>query len=125
MSASPPPPGPSGPWPASSGGGTAAISPADARAYAGRVDAVAQGIAAAHEALRRLGEEPLTVGSGQDNRAIAGWFRDLLVTDTAPAARGLADDLDRVGAAVRDGASAWEQADGGAAASFRSDPGPA
>jgi hypothetical protein len=119
VSASPPPPGPSG-----GAEGSAAIRPADARTYAGRVDALSRGVAEAHEALRRLGEEPLAVGTGQDNRAIAGWFRDLLVTDTAPAARRLADDLDRVGVAVREGATAWEWTDGHAAGSFRPDAGP-
>lgn len=105
--------------------GGAAIDPADARTFAGRVDALSQGVAEAHEALRRLAEQPLPVGSGQDNRAIAGWYRELLAADTAPAARGLTDELDRLCRSVRDAATAWEQADGRAAGSFRPDAGPA
>lgn len=121
MTAPVPPTGPSG----RSGGGTAAIDPADARTFAGRVDALEQGVAEAHEALRRLSEEPLAVGSGQDNGAIAGWYRDLLVSDTAPAARRLADELDRLRRTVCEAAVAWEQADARAAGSFRPDAGPA
>lgn len=118
MTVPPPSPGPVGP------GGTAAVRPADVAAFARRVDALSQGVTEAHEALRRLSDAPLPVGSGDDNRAIAGWYRDLLVGDTAPAAAALATDLDTVRRAVRESAAAWEQADRGAAGYLRADPGP-
>lgn len=104
--------------------GSAAIRPTDARAFAGRVDALEQGVIEAHEALARLAVEPLAIGSGADNAAIAAWYRDLVSADTVPAARTLAGELEGVRRAVREGAAAWEHTESGAAATFRADPGP-
>lgn len=115
MSAPQPPGGADGPI----------IRPVETRAFAGRIDALAQGVTEAHEALRRLGTEPLAVGSGADNASIAAWYRDLVDHDTAPAARALADELDGVRRAVHESVVAWEQGDADGAASFRRDePGP-
>lgn len=105
------------------GGGEAAMRPDEARAFAGKVDALEQGVAEAQAALDALAAESLPVGSGEDNAAIAAWYRDLVTSDTVPAARTLAGELDALRRAVRESAAAWEQTDADAAASYRTDPG--
>ena len=106
-------PGPSGPGPGtpSGGGGSAALHPADARRFAGRVDDLERTVAEAREALRRLAEDPLATGTGQDNAEMAAWYRELLVTDTVPAADDLSRQLDAVRRAVVEGAAAWEESE--------------
>ncbi|HEY2223605.1 hypothetical protein [Actinomycetospora sp.] len=98
----PPGPGPSGDE------GSAALDPADARRFAGRVDDLERTVAEAREALRRLAEDPLSTGTGQDNAEMAAWYRELLVTDTVPAADDLSRQLDAVRRAVVEGTAAWE-----------------
>jgi uncharacterized protein YukE len=112
-----------GPGGAGGPGGEVSMQPDEARAFAGQVDALEQGIADAQAALDGLAAEPLAVGSGQDNAAIAGWYRDLVTSDTMPAARTLAGELGDLGRAVRESATAWEHLDAGGAASYRTDPG--
>ena len=107
--------------PEGSGDGTV-IRPDEARAFAGTLDELERGVADAHEALGRLAGEPLAVGSGADNAAIAAWYRELVASDTAPAARALAVELDAVRHAVRSSVAAWEQTDGQASSSLRLDP---
>lgn len=96
------------------------IEPGEVLAVAGRVDALAQGVAEAQEALRRLAAEPLAVGTGGDNAAIAAWYRELVDTDTAPAAAALAADLDAVRSSLRADAAGWEQLDRDDAEGFAS-----
>ena len=108
---------------AGSAGGEAAMSPDEARAFAGKVDALEQGVTEAQAALDGLGAESLAVGSGEDNAAIAAWYRELVMSDTVPAARSLAAELAELRQAVRDSAAVWEQADADAAASVRPEPG--
>jgi uncharacterized protein YukE len=120
MSASQPPPGGDG---GTHGGGEAAMRPDEARAFAGKVDALEQGVTEAQAALDGLGAESLAVGSGEDNAAIAAWYRELVTSDTVPAARTLAAELDALRRAVRESAAAWEHTDAGAAATYRPDPG--
>jgi uncharacterized protein YukE len=103
------------------GSGEVSIQPDEARAFAGQVDALEQGIADAQAALDGLAAEPLAVGSGQDNAAIAGWYRDLVTSDTVPAARTLAGELGDLGRAVRDSATRWEHLDSGGAGAFGAD----
>lgn len=105
------------------GGGEAAMRPDETRAFAGKVDALEQGVTEAQAALDGLAAESLAVGTGEDNAAIAAWYRDLVTSDTVPAARTLAAELAELRRAVRESATAWEQADADAAASFRTDPG--
>lgn len=114
----------SAPEPPSGGGDGQVIRPVETRAFAGQVEALEQGVTEAHEALRRLGAETLAVGSGADNAAIAAWYRDLVETDTVPAARSLATELDAVRHAVRESVAAWERADADASSTLRTDPGP-
>ena len=102
-----------------SGSGTVAIEPSAVQDFAGRVDALEQGVSEAHEALRRLADEPLATGTGQDNAAISAWYRELVSSDSAPAARDLAGELDGVRTAVREGATSWEHTESGTAGSFR------
>ncbi|MEJ2886695.1 hypothetical protein [Actinomycetospora aeridis] len=106
------------------GAGEAAMRPDEARAFAGKVDALEQGVLEAQAALDGLGAESLAVGSGEDNAAIASWYRELVTSDTVPAARTLATELAELHRAIRESAVAWEQADADAAASLRPDPGP-
>ena len=105
------------------GAGEAAMRPDEARAFAGKVDALEQGVAEARAALDALGAESLAVGSGEDNVAIAAWYRELVTSDTVPAARALADELGELRRAVRERAAAWEHTDTGAAATYRAEPG--
>jgi len=63
------------------------------------------------EALRRLAEDPLATGTGQDNAEMAAWYRELLVTDTVPAADDLSRQLDAVRRAVVEGTAAWEESE--------------
>jgi hypothetical protein len=116
MSAPQPPPG-------GSGGGEAAMQPDETRAFAGRVDALEQGVAEAQAALDRLAAESLPVGSGEDNAAIAAWYRELVASDTLPAARTLAGELEALQSAVRRSVALWEQADETGARSLGPDPG--
>jgi len=104
-------------------GGEAAMRPDETRAFAGKVDALEQGVTEAQAALDGLAAESLAVGTGEDNAAIAAWYRDLVTSDTVPAARALAAELAELRRAVRESAAAWEQADADAAATFRTDPG--
>jgi len=106
------------------GAGEAAMRPDEARAFAGRVDALEQGVAEAQAALDRLAAESLPVGSGEDNAAIAAWYRELVTSDTVPAARTLAGELEALKAAVRQSAALWEQADQSGARALDQDPGP-
>ena len=76
-----------GPGPADERG-FAALDPEDARRFAGRVDDLERTVAEAREALRRLAEDPLATGTGQENAEMASWYRELLVTDTVPGRRG-------------------------------------
>ena len=105
--------GPSGPGPGTPSGedGSAALHPADARRFAGRVDDLERTVAEAREALRRLAEDPLATGTGQDNAEMAAWYRELLVTDTVPAADDLSRQLDAVRRAVVEGTAAWEESE--------------
>ncbi|WP_285652653.1 hypothetical protein [Actinomycetospora sp. NBRC 106375] len=105
------------------GGGEAAMRPDEARAFAGKVDALSDGVAEAQAALDGLGAESLAVGSGEDNAAIAAWYRELVTSDTVPAARALADELGELRRVVRESAAAWEHTDAGAAATYRAEPG--
>lgn len=105
------------------GGGEAAMRPDETRALAGKVDALEQGVTEAQAALDGLAAESLAVGSGEDNAAIAAWYRDLVTSDTVPAARTLATELAELRRALRDSATAWEQADADAASSLRPDAG--
>lgn len=104
-------------------GGEVSFQPEEARAFAGQVDALEQGIADAQAALDGLAAEPLAVGSGQDNAAIADWYRDLVTSDTVPAARTLAGELADLGRAVRESATSWEHLDTGGAGALGADPG--
>jgi hypothetical protein len=106
-------PGPLGPGPGTPSGadGSAALNPADARRFAGRVDDLERTVAEAREALRRLAEDPLATGTGQDNAEMAAWYRELLVTDTVPAADDLSRQLDAVRRAVVEGTAAWEESE--------------
>ncbi|PVZ09615.1 hypothetical protein [Actinomycetospora cinnamomea] len=122
MSAPEPPPGGSGGGPG--GSGEAAMQPDETRAFAARVDALEQGVAEAQAALDRLAAESLAVGSGEDNAAIAAWYRELVATDTLPAARTLAGELEALQGAVRQSVAMWEQADDAGARSLRPDTGP-
>ena len=79
--------------------------------FAGRVDDLERTVAEAREALRRLAEDPLATGTGQENAEMASWYRELLVTDTVPAAEDLTRQLDAVRRAVVEGTAAWEEAD--------------
>ncbi|MFC5062764.1 hypothetical protein [Actinomycetospora atypica] len=99
-----------GPGPADERG-FAALDPEDARRFAGRVDDLERTVAEAREALRRLAEDPLATGTGQENAEMASWYRELLVTDTVPAAEDLTRQLDAVRRAVVEGTAAWEEAD--------------
>jgi hypothetical protein len=99
-----------GPGPADDRG-FAALDPEDARRFAGRVDDLERTVAEAREALRRLAEDPLATGTGQENAEMASWYRELLVTDTVPAAEDLTRQLDAVRRAVVEGTAAWEEAD--------------
>jgi hypothetical protein len=119
MSAPQPPPGGDG----GTGGGEAAMRPDEARAFAGKVDALEQGVTEAQAALDGLGAESLAVGTGEDNAAIAAWYRELVTSDTVPAARTLAAELDALRRAVRESAAAWEHTDAGAAATYRPESG--
>ena len=110
---------------AAGAGGEAAMRPEETRAFAGRVDALEQGVAEAQAALDRLAAETLPVGSGEDNAAIAAWYRELLTSDTVPAARTLAGELEALKSAVRQSAALWEQTDAGGARSLGPEPGPA
>jgi hypothetical protein len=114
----PRPPGEGG----GTGGGEAAMRPDEARAFAGKVDALEQGVVEAQAALDGLAAESLAVGSGEDNAAIAAWYRRLVTSDTVPAARTLAAELADLRRAVRESAVAWEHTDAGAAASLRQEP---
>lgn len=118
-----PPGGDGGTGDGGTGGGGAAMQPDEARAFAGKVDALEQGVTEAQAALDSLGAESLAVGSGEDNAAIAAWYRELVTSDTVPAARTLAAELDALRRAVRESAAAWEHTDAGAAATYRPDPG--
>lgn len=102
------------------GGGDPQIVSGEVLAVAGRVDVLQDGVTEAQAALRLLAAEPLAVGSGQDNTAIAAWYRALVEDDTAPAAAALAADLDAVRATLRRDVAGWEQTDRGGAASFGS-----
>lgn len=113
----------SAPDPGTGGSEGASMRPDEARAFAGKVDALEQGVTEAQDALGRLAAESLAVGSGEDNAAIAAWYRALVTSDTVPAARTLAAELDALRRAVRESAAAWEHTDAGAAATFRTDPG--
>jgi hypothetical protein len=113
----------SAPEPPAGGGDGQVIRPVETRAFAGQVDALEQGVTEAHEALRRLAAETLPVGSGADNAAIAAWYRDLVETDTVPAARALAGELDGVRRPVRESVAAWERADADVRSTYRVDPG--
>jgi uncharacterized protein YukE len=104
-------------------GGEAAMRPEETRAFAGRVDALEQGVAEAQAALDRLAAETLPVGSGEDNAAIAAWYRELVTSDTVPAARTLAGELEALKSAVRQSAALWEQTDTGGARSLGPEPG--
>lgn len=112
--------------PGAADGGGPEIVTGEVLAVAGRVDALTDSVTEAQDALRRLAAEPLAVGSGQDNAAIAGWYRDLVDGDTAPAAAALAADLDAVRSLMRRDVAAWEQHDRRGAGSFVADedPGP-
>jgi uncharacterized protein YukE len=110
---------------AAGAGGEAAMRPEETRAFAGRVDALEQGVAEAQAALDRLAAETLPVGSGEDNAAIAAWYRELVTTDTVPAARSLAGELEALKSAVRQSAALWEQTDAGGARPLGQEPGPA
>lgn len=101
---------------------SAALSPADARRFTSHLDDLERSVAEARDALRRLAETPLATGGGQDNAAIAAWYRDLLAADAAPAADELARELDAVRRAVGEGAAAWEETEGRAAEAFTRDP---
>lgn len=114
---------PTGGGGAGGGGGEAAMRPDEARAFAGKVDALEQGVAEAQAALDGLAAEALPVGTGEDNAAIAAWYRQLVTSDTVPAARTLGRELDELRRAVRESAAAWEHTDAGAAASYRTEPG--
>jgi uncharacterized protein YukE len=103
-------------------GDEAAMHPDEARAFAGKVDALEQGVLDAQSALDGLAAESLAVGSGEDNAAIAAWYRQLVTSDTVPAARTLAAELAELRRAVRESATAWEHTDAGAAAAYREDP---
>ncbi|MEJ2863278.1 hypothetical protein [Actinomycetospora flava] len=103
--------------------GEASMRPDETRAFAGKVDALEQGVTEAQAALDGLAAESLAVGTGEDNAAIAAWYRDLVTSDTVPAARTLAAELAELRRAVRESAAAWEQADADAASTFRTDPG--
>jgi uncharacterized protein YukE len=116
-------PGGSGGGGGGGGGGEVSMQPDEARAFAGQVDGLEQGIADAQAALDGLAAEPLAVGSGQDNAAIAGWYRDLVTSDTVPAARTLAGELGELGRVVRESAAAWEHLDADGAGAFGADQG--
>jgi hypothetical protein len=75
------------------------------------VDDLERTVAEAREALRRLAEDPLATGTGQDNAEMAAWYRELLVTDTVPAADDLSRQLEAVRRAVVEGTAAWESTD--------------
>ena len=104
--------------PPGAGGGDPEIVSGEVLAVAGRVDGLQDRVTEAQDALRRLGAEPLPVGSGQDNLAIAAWYRTLVDSDTAPAAAAIAADLDAVRVSLRRDVAGWEQTDRGGAASF-------
>lgn len=104
-------------------GRAASLDPEDARRFASRVDDLERTVAEAREALRRLAEDPLATGTGQDNAEMAAWYRELLVTDTVPAADELTRELDAVRRAVVEGTAAWEEADRRTGDAFRSGPG--
>lgn len=99
-------------------GGDPGIATGEVLAVAGRVDALSDGVADAQAALRRLAAEPLPVGTGQDNAAIAAWYRELVDSDTAPAAAAVAADLDAVRTTLRRDVAGWEQNDRRGAASL-------
>lgn len=107
--------------PAGGRGPDAGIDTGEVVAVAGRVDALHDGLTDAQDALRRLAGEPLAVGTGADNAAIAAWYRDLVDRDTAPAAGALAADLDAVRSILRRDAAEWERTDEAGAASFGPD----
>ncbi|GAA4827121.1 hypothetical protein GCM10023201_12390 [Actinomycetospora corticicola] len=113
----------SGPGPASERG-FAALDPADAERFAGRVDDLERTVAEAREALRRLAEDPLATGTGQENTEMAAWYRELLVTDTVPAADDLARQLDAVRRAVVEGTAAWRESERSIRDSLDPGPGP-
>lgn len=115
--------GPAGGGSAGGGGGEAAMRPDEARAFAGKVDALEEGVAEAQAALDGLAGESLAVGTGEDNAAIAAWYRRLVTSDTVPAARTLAGELGELRRAVRDSAALWEQTDADSARSLRMDQG--
>ena len=101
---------------------SAALSPEDARRFTRRLDDLEDSVAAARDALRRLADTPLATGGGQDNAAIAAWYRELLATDAAPAADALARELDAVRRAVGEGTAAWEETEARAREAFGEDP---
>lgn len=71
-----------GPGPADDRG-FAALDPEDARRFAGRVDDLERTVAEAREALRRLAEDPLATGTGQENAEMASSVRRAVVEGTA------------------------------------------
>ena len=101
---------------------SAALSPADAHRFTGRLDELEASVAEARDALRRLADTPLATGTGQDNAAIAAWYRELLTVDAAPAADVLARELEAVRRAVDEGTAAWERTEARAADSFGAGP---
>ena len=101
---------------------SAALSPEDARRFGGRLDDLERSVDEARDALRRLADTPLATGGGQDNAAIAAWYRDLVATDAAPAADALARELDALRRAVGAGTAAWEETEGRARETFGRDP---
>jgi len=107
-----------------SAGESTVLRPEDAERFTSRLDDLEQSVAEARDALRRLAETPLALGSGQDNAVMGAWYRDLLDGDAAPAADELARELDMVRRAVRESVARWEDTDRGAAAGFHPDPPP-
>ena len=111
-----PAPGPGRP---AGGGGEAAMRPGEVRALARKVDDLEQGVIEAQAALDGLAAESLAVGSGEDNAAIAAWYRELVSSDTVPATRSLRAELDALRDALAKGAARWEQADADGADTLR------
>ena len=104
------------------GDGSTVLRPEDAERFTLRLDDLERSVAEARAALRGLADDPLPVGSGQDNAAIGDWYRSLLTGAAAPAADELARELDAVRRAVRDSVTAWEDTDRDAATSFEDPP---